>query len=220
MKLKEEKFGQFIRLYYLIGAIGFILPFTERLFEYLTPWGLLLNLGMVVWFENERRTNIQDRAKFYLFITGVYLFTFLIEMAGVQTGVLFGNYIYAGTLGIKIAGTPLIIGVNWVLVFLGASQLVSRINTAVGRILLTAALMTGFDLLMEQVAPSMGMWHFESGVVPLRNYLAWFVISGLISTLKELLRIDIRSGLSRLIFICQFLFFAAIFVARYIQKGL
>jgi putative membrane protein len=40
---------------------------------------------------------------------------FFIEAIGVNTGLIFGNYVYKTTLGWKFLETPLIIGVNWIL---------------------------------------------------------------------------------------------------------
>jgi putative membrane protein len=37
---------------------------------------------------------------------------FFIEAIGVNTGLIFGNYVYKTTLGWKFLETPLIIGVN------------------------------------------------------------------------------------------------------------
>lgn len=220
MRQTETQLRRFIRIYYTIGALGFIIPFTAPYFEYMTPWGLVLNVIIALYLENKFQNREKNSLKFFLFIAGVYLLTFLIEMAGVNTGLLFGKYIYGETLGIKVAGTPLIIGVNWIVVFLGASELTGQIKGTGNRIVLTAAIMTGFDLLLEQVAPTMGMWCFEGGIVPLKNYITWFIISLLLSGVRELLSIHIQSGINRLILICQCLFFAAIYVARIIIQSL
>lgn len=217
---EEKQLSRFVRIYYIAGAAGFILPYTEKLFMLVTPIGLLLNLAIVVYAEQWHTKKKREKIRLYGFLAGVYLFTFLTEMAGVQTGKIFGTYTYLHTLGIQVGETPLIIGANWILVFLGASRIVQALKHPLERILMTAFLMTALDWLIEQVAPVMGMWEFRGDAIPLQNYLAWFVISAFIATAKELTGIRIHTGISRLIFICQVLFFAAIFLTHIILNRL
>src|SRR5210317_2015499 len=45
---------------------------------------------------------------------------FAVELIGVQTGLLFGEYAYGSALGPKLMGVPLIIGVNWLAIVLAS----------------------------------------------------------------------------------------------------
>jgi putative membrane protein len=51
-----------------------------------------------------------------------------LEVVGVKTGLIFGEYKYGSTLGIKLFEVPLIIGFNWVFVILGSIS-ISRLIT-------------------------------------------------------------------------------------------
>lgn len=52
----------------------------------------------------------------------VYLIGMIVELIGVNTGLLFGTYQYGENLGIKVFGVPFLIGINWgVITFLTAN---------------------------------------------------------------------------------------------------
>jgi putative membrane protein len=40
-----------------------------------------------------------------------------------------------------------------------------------------ALLVTGIDLLIEQVAPKLDFWQFEGGLPDLQNYLSWIGVA-------------------------------------------
>jgi len=55
------------------------------------------------------------------------------------------------------------------------------------------------------------MWHFESGSVPLINYLSWFIIALLLHLILKLSGITYENRIAFFIFILQFTFFIVIF---------
>jgi putative membrane protein len=67
--------------------------------------------------------------------------------------------------------------------------------------------MTGFDFVMEPVAVKTGMWSWASDEVPLQNYLGWFIVSALVISGFELLKIKTDNKIAGRIFILQFIFF-------------
>jgi putative membrane protein len=67
--------------------------------------------------------------------------------------------------------------------------------------------MTGLDFLVEPVAMKLGFWSWEDGIIPLQNYIMWFVTSILIHGLIYLFRIKINAKISFVIFIAQLIFF-------------
>lgn len=214
--ITENKINRIIRVYYLIGAIGFLIPFTRGVFMFLTPFGLFLNFIIGMYFEGVTKKKNKERITFFLFILITYTLTFLAELAGVNTGMLFGNYTYQSTLGIKLCNTPLIIGINWIIVFTGASSLSQNIKNPLIRIFLTSVLMVLFDWIMEQVAPFMKMWEFTNNIVPINNYMTWFIISTITGVLKEILGVRIESSVLRFVFIYQFVFFLIIYLINQI----
>lgn len=106
--------------------------------------------------------------------------SFILEVIGVQTGLLFGNYDYGKLLGFTILSVPIIIGLIWLLVVLSAWHIV-MLNTKslLRRFLLGGLLVVMFDLVLEQFATTYGLWSWQDGSVPLYNYFCWFVLSQL-----------------------------------------
>jgi putative membrane protein len=45
--------------------------------------------------------------------------------------------------------------------------------------------MVGLDLIIEQVAPLCNFWYWKNGIIPLQNYIAWFIISFLIALIVQ-----------------------------------
>ena len=58
-------------------------------------------------------------------------------------------------------------------------------------IILTALLMVVFDFVMEPAAVKLRYWTWQDGIIPLQNYIAWFLVS------LFLMYIAIKRGLFR-----------------------
>jgi putative membrane protein len=101
---------------------------------------------------------------------------FITEALGVNFGLIFGTYTYGENLGYKVFGVPLMICVNWALltaITADVSKYISK-NRLISA-LIGATLMTGLDLILEVSAPRFDFWEFEDGVVPIQNYIGWFI---------------------------------------------
>jgi putative membrane protein len=190
---------------YSIGCVGFLIPATTPLFQFLTPIIILLTFAILIFYHPIwRKTDI-------LVLISTFILGFLIEMIGVQTGKLFGSYQYLDGLGVKIYGTPLIIGINWVLLTYCSGTITQKIPFhPIFQILTAAILMLIYDLILETVAPHMNMWVFENGFIPFKNYLLWFVLAFLFNTLLSIFKIKGNFRLCLTIFIIQILFFGVI----------
>lgn len=106
---------------------------------------------------------------------------FALEIIGVHTGLLFGNYSYGSAMGYRLWGVPVTIGITWLLVTLSAWQIVQLGKFYLYQKFIIAGLLTVvFDLLLEQFAVAYGLWAWKGGDIPLYNYLCWFVISLLV----------------------------------------
>ena len=118
------------------------------------------------------------RLKTYLAFFIAFFVGMLVEIAGVQTGVIFGEYYYGGNMGPKILDVPYMIGVNWaVMSFVSAAISARFLNSKALVMVVGALLMVAFDLVLEQAASVLDYWHWAGDVIPLRNYIAWFVVS-------------------------------------------
>ena len=166
--------------YYLILYVFFFVGiaghFSEKYFNLmlvLTPY-ILLSLGILVLILSGA---LRNKNFLYWFIV-TYSFTLLLEIIGVKTGIVFGDYSYGDVLGIKVFGVPLIIGFNWLFVIAGAVSLSCKFFGNTFIIILSSAILSViFDYLLEPVAMNLGYWNWENGIIPVQNYIAWFLIS-------------------------------------------
>ena len=139
--------------------------------------------------------------------------SYLIEVSGVRSGIVFGDYRYGNGLGIKVLDMPLMIGINWVLLVYCTAVMVERLPILnIIKVVLSSLMMVLYDIIMEQVAPQLDMWNFEGGIVPLRNYISWFIIAFLFHSLLKLTGVKIMNRLAAVIFYCQALFFMVLII--------
>lgn len=204
---KERVVRTFFVIFYGVGVAGLLLPFTSPFFMKLIPYTLLMNFALLVYFHSGK-IDIWTIAVFsIIMLTGL-----LVEIIGVNTGVIFGEYKYGPSLGIKIYETPVIIGLNWVLLTYLTASVLERINIPVyTKILLASLFMLVFDIVVEQVAPRLGMWTWEGNIIPLQNYVAWFVIAVVFHSFIRLFGVKTHNPLSGTLLVSQFIFFALLF---------
>lgn len=215
---------------YGVGLAGMLLPFSRELFITITP----LNLIFAALFLFYRQWPARR-----VLITGLAVFvaSFLVEAVGVNTGRIFGSYSYGRALGPMIWNTPVIIGLNWfVLIYctnvisrklweLMPERITVRQNVGLksgfiaGRhvalksafIIITGSLMMVlYDLLLEPAAIRLDMWSWEGGIIPLRNYAAWFLFSALFHSVVRLAGEEKINSRALPLFAVQIGFFAVI----------
>lgn len=199
---------RFLIIFYIIGIAGMLLPVTSGLFIFLTPMALLMSFGLLI-LHHQPGFNTKNIAVFsFIFISGI-----VVEVIGVQTGLIFGTYTYGKGLGLKIFDTPILIGMNWLLLVYTTGTIMQKVNIApVLRIAAGASMMLVYDLVLEQVAPKMDMWSWENNEVPVNNYMAWWLIAVFFHSLIEIFGIKLRNPLSITILATQFLFFVVLYL--------
>ncbi len=119
----------------------------------------------------------------------------VVEIIGVNTALLFGEYSYGNVLGIQVKNVPLIIGVNWFIVMYccgitthtllqkALNKLAKETAThprslkAISVIIDGATIAVFLDWIMEPVAVKLGYWQWKTAIIPFYNYLCWFVVS-------------------------------------------
>lgn len=127
-------------------------------------------------------------ARFHWWNVIVTVATYIIEFIGVKTGLIFGHYAYTDVWIPAFRGVPFAIGFAWLGMLLTSFGLMQRITALENRSIwlkafVIAILMTIFDIFMEPVAVKLNYWQWidKTGhaffVAPMKNYLAWFVIS-------------------------------------------
>ena len=190
-------------LLHAVGLLGLI--FFKDLFLPLTPFLLLIVTSLL--FADHR----DHRPRFWFFSLGVVLAGMTIEILGVRTGAIFGDYHYTGVFGPAIAGVPLLIGVNWLfLTYLTAQASGSLVRHPFLTPLIGAIFMVGVDVLLEPVAYKMDFWVWEKGMPPSENYSAWFITSFLFHFTAWKLGLSFRSRLGIPLLIILLLFFGSI----------
>lgn len=205
--LNFKKTAGFFVIFYSVGIAGMLLPFSFPLFVKLIPVALLLSSVALVFFHTA--FNVKTLVVFIF----IYLFGFFVEVLGVNTGLIFGDYIYGESLGIKSFNTPLIIGLNWLLlVYITASVLENTKLIAPVKVLLGASMMLGYDMIIEQLAPELNMWDWQNNAIPVSNYVAWFFIAAFFHAAIQVFKIKTVNKLAPVILICQVLFFLVLLV--------
>ena len=188
---------------YFVGIVGIISNFYPD-FILLTPVNLLISVSIVFYFHPNQNSDI----RFFLAIS--YLIGFCAELYGVQTGQLFGEYVYGRVLGPKIWGTPYMIGVNWMLlsyaVGVTANHLFPKWHWLLKAIMATL-LLVSLDVLIEPVAIRYGFWSWKNGTPPLQNYLGWFLVSLPLLCIFTKTQGEVRNKVAVALFILQILFF-------------
>ena len=191
-----------IAIYFAVGVAGLTQEATRLLFQQLIPLTLLSSLAIMLAFHPK-----WDTRHIWIFAL-IALLGFWVEVVGIATGVVFGEYAYGEALGFKMLGTPPIIGINWLLLTYSVFSILEPVRISpLEKILAGALMLVGFDIVLEPVAIAFDMWSWAGGAVPLQNYLAWFVISVVFLGIMHLAKIRINNPLAPYMFFVQLAFF-------------
>ena len=192
-----------LSLFYLVGIVGLSMDFSRDMFLSLTPLNLLLTLVLLT-------LGNKDYSKRYLIaFIAIYLTGFWVEVAGVHTEMLFGSYRYGAPLGLKFLEVPLIIGVNWFLVSFASMGIAATFTDRKWpRILLATVLTVGIDFLIEPVAVELGFWKWQNDIIPVQNYVMWFVTALFIQMILFSAEIRMRKWICISVYAVQVFFFA------------
>ncbi len=158
-------------LFSLSGLIGLKLGFADW-FLPKTPLNLMvIAILLIINFP------IDNSRKIIVFFIS-FLIGMVVEITGVQTGVIFGEYTYGGNLGPKLLGVPYFIGLNWAVMTFTCYAICKKIfKSTIPVLMVGSLLMVLFDVILEKVAAILDFWYWSESVVPFKNYIAWYVIS-------------------------------------------
>ena len=193
-----------IVLWYLVGIIGFMIRPLQSVFQQLTPFGMVMAAALLMFFHEPKNL------KSGLVFSGIVLFGFVVELIGVNTQTIFGFYIYGNSLGPKLWNTPIIIGLNWLVLVYCITSLAKPVRNTWYFPLIGAATMVAFDWLMEPIAIANDMWYWASEVIPLKNYIDWFLVSGFLFLMIRILKVEINNRIAGFLFAMQVVFFLAL----------
>lgn len=198
----------FTGVVYLSGMIGMQTAWRDW-FISMTPFSLLLSAALVVQHQPVHTTRTTAWA------LGAFLIGYFSEVIGVNTGLIFGDYAYGSALGPKIWETPLMIGVNWMVVTLIVNECIWRMVPARTPFwqgaAAAAAGCTLLDWWMEPGAIHLGYWTWDLGMPPAENYFGWFSVSLIISlAYPKLMTPGLRNAAAPALLALQVLFFGVI----------
>lgn len=198
--LNEKKVHSFLVSFYVVAVFGFAIPHTRDLFIMLTKWALLFNIGILFYYHKSGFSNIT-----IVVFSMIVLWGYVVEVIGVNTGAVFGKYTYETALGITLFDTPLLIGVNWLmLTYLFASVVNLYCNSTVFiKSLLGALGMLVYDFFLETICHHTKMWFWQDAVVPLKNYVAWFVIAFVFHLVIHFFKIQMKNPVAITLLFCQ-----------------
>jgi bisanhydrobacterioruberin hydratase len=153
-------------------------------------------LNLVISFLLILYTHRKYNISFIVFLIFAFGVGFLVEVIGVNTGYLFGNYEYGTLMGPKYLNVPYIIGLQWLvtiycccMVFAFVQRYTFRLMESQGLtppkriynftfLFDTALIALFFDWVMEPVAQKLGYWQWlPNGEIPMFNYYCWFLCS-------------------------------------------
>jgi bisanhydrobacterioruberin hydratase len=204
-------------LFHAIGFVGIVF-FKDSFILQSTPINLLLMGGLLMWTQAEKNTS------FWIFVVITAAIGIAVEVIGVNTKLLFGDYSYGNVLGPKVKNVPLIIGINWVITVYccGVSvhtllvKAIDKVSTetstppmalkAVSVIVDGATLAVFFDWLMEPVAVQLGYWKWADEI-PFYNYLCWFIVAMALLVIFHFLKFNKQNKFAVHLLMIQVMFF-------------
>lgn len=210
-------------LWHIIGVFQDLMRIAAGpLIAILTIWMVYEYWKETSVLENIKSKN-QIRFKFSIWLAFVFIGSVLVENIGVKTGLIFGHYEYGNTLWPKIDTVPAAIGFSWINMLLGSIAIVYVLSDLKSKYsiwmssFLVALLMVGFDIIMEPAAMYLDYWNWLDGLVPVQNYLAWFVI-GWIFAISGYAMGLFKNGIPKITqhaFYGQLIYFSLVNISRY-----
>lgn len=187
---------------HIAGVIGLQIPASRALFLALVPFNLIVSTGLVLLFHT------QWNWPFWFFSVSTLLAGYGVEVLGVQTGAIFGQYAYGRALGLKVFDTPLLIGLNWLLLVYCTGIISSRLQKSIWvKAAAGASLMVVLDFFIEPVAVAFDFWHWKGGLIPWQNYGAWGGIAFLLLLFFHRMPFQKQNKLAPFVYGAQLLFF-------------
>lgn len=199
----------FLFIFFAVGIAGFLLPATHNLFVKLIPLALLIS-GVFLFYFHEKYNS-----KTIIIFLIVYILGLTVEIIGVNTKLIFGDYTYGNGLGIKIFKTPLIIGLNWLMLVYMSMAVIRRLTkNKIMQAIFAASVLLIYDLVLEQVAPALNMWFWNGDIIPLQNYAAWYIIALFFNVLFIIFKIKTVNKIAPFVLLFQFSFFVILLFTK------
>lgn len=186
---------------YFAGIIGLRIEIVREIFLAVLPWTMILIFGLLMYFQ--KYWNL--RAIQCLLIGFITLF--VIVIIAVDSGDVFGSFTFSKLLGLKLFKVPVALIFNWLTMIYCVYVMVKSIKTnAFFRAVIGSVMVVLTILLMETFNNKFQLWFWDSGHAPLRNYMAWAIISFGILMYYNNAKSKIRNELALPVYIGQIIF--------------
>jgi putative membrane protein len=148
--------------------------------------------GVLTFFVESKIHSFINRGLKYTitFILIVLPLAFLVEVIGTHTGFPFGDYTYSHRLGIMLFSVPVLIPLAWFMMMYPSLLIAQSLTTVRWKqVGIAAWLMATWDLFLDPQMVNEGFWTWHDSmnnpttVIPLTNFVGWFVVSAIIFTL-------------------------------------
>ena len=201
---KEIYYTLFLLIIYTVGIVGIAVPLHPD-FVKLTPLNLCVSLLVVLLYQEKWSKNLI----FALFLS--YFIGWVAEAIGIRYGQLFGDfYQYGDAMGWQILQTPLTAGLLWVIVSCGVAALCNTIfkeKLWFLKIICGAFMLVCLDILIEPVAAKLDFWQWKNHIIPLQNYVGWFIVGFIQLLVYQWFVPDFKNKIAVVLLIIQFAFF-------------
>ena len=206
-------------LFHTIGLVG-LLYFDKTFFLTATAFNLLLSFTLLLW------TQPQKNLYFFLFFAACFFIGIAVEIIGINTAILFGDYTYGNVLGYKFKNVPILIGINWfIIIYCCGISIHTLLTKAINKLAAAtrkepsalkalsvivdgATMAVFFDWLMEPVAVKLGYWMWNGdGSIPMLNYICWFGVSLILLAIFHFTKFSKQNKFAVNLLLIQLMFF-------------
>lgn len=203
MKVSKRNIIPFLLfLFYSVGIIGISISEFRNQIVSLTPINLLITAVLLIW------GNGVYNSKLIYAVCITFLLGYAVEVLGVASGILFGEYQYGQTLGWKFMDVPIIMGVNWLILSFSSLGIIGRLTSnSYLKVIMASLIMVVLDVLIEPIAIKLDFWIWTDVNVPVQNYIMWFFSALIINSIIQLLVKEIHFRTSTFVFLAQICFF-------------
>ena len=187
---------------HIAGIVGLALPEIQSLFKLLVPFNLITNAFLILYFQKQWNKHTM------VVLVVTMLVGFFVEVVGVHTQLIFGTYWYKTTLGIKVFEVPILIAINWLIVIYTTSAIVAEFKIhSILKAFLATVLTVGLDFFIEPIAIKLDFWDWQNGIIPLQNYVGWFVTAFVLHLMFVFLPFEKKNKVAIVLYFCELAFF-------------
>jgi putative membrane protein len=131
---------------------------------------------------------------FASFLT-IFIFTYLLELIGVNTGIPFGQYEYTDSLGFQLAEVPVVVPLAWYSMAIPTLMIARSLSKRKFIVVMMATIgLTAWDFLLDPWMVAEGHWVWQNpepslpGLtgIPITNFIGWLISTFLLFLILDL----------------------------------